>query len=153
MGQHNMNNKIRHQICCESRKIHGKINDHGPRSCCSWCEKQLTNSVPLGPVLFFLSHQCKLSLFTRKIVYAQNARELIKYKIFFIFGYSLTRIPAHRNSPRRHADWSNVLIVGSSRCRIIFRSRSNCTNSGWYRISYKNFSSERVLPFVLIFAW
>jgi hypothetical protein len=38
----------------------------------------------MGPVLVLfmvlLPHQCKLSLFIRKIVYAQNARELIKYK-------------------------------------------------------------------------
>jgi hypothetical protein len=131
----------------------GKSNDHGRRSCCCWCEKHSTNTLSMGPLLVLLPHQCKLSLFIRKIVYAQNARALINYKIFFMFGYSLTRVLAHRNSPRWHADWSNDVIDGSSRCRIIFRCRPNRTNFWWYKFSYKNFSSERVKSFVLIFAW
>jgi hypothetical protein len=49
----------------------------------------------MGPVLVLLPHQCKLSLIIRKIVYAQNARELIKYKKSVLFGYSLARVPAH----------------------------------------------------------
>ena len=87
MGQHNMNYKIRYQICCESRKA----DDHGRRSCCCWCEKHSTNSVSMGSVLVLLPHQCKLSLIIRKIVYAQNARELIKYKKNVLFGYSLAQ--------------------------------------------------------------